>query len=619
MIKRILVSFLFLFATIFVPSKGLFSDMLYSAHAQYYGSNNKKAVKYYENAVSYMSQGDVAKALEYFNSALEADPKFVEIYLIVADIYMRSEQYDEAIDYYEAFLEHDTKHPHWKETARKNIAIAEFRLRSFVNPVSFEPVNLGTNINSRDDEYLPGLTVDGNTLIFTRRFPANENTIHHSPQEEDFYVSHFVNGAWTLAERMSEPVNSHDNEGAQCISQDGRIMFFTACGRRDGAGRCDLFMCTRKGNKWSKPRNLGPVINTPSWESQPSFSIDGKTLYFVSDRPGGYGGMDIYKAVFADGKWRKPENLGPEINTEGNEISPFIHYNDHTLYFASDGHVGMGGLDLFVSEKDTNGKWGKPRNLGYPINTIGDESGLIVTADGKTAIYSSDALGGIGKQDLYTFQLPEESQASQVTYQHGIVYDKETEERLGATVEVIDIATGNEVASTSSDATDGSFTVSLPSNATYALHVNAKGYLFYSENFDLRYGVGETPPTLMVPLSPIQIGEEITLRNIFFETAKYELLPTSRAELAKLIDLMKKNPSIHIMLGGHTDNVGGADYNMELSENRAKAVAEYLKGHGISAGRISYKGYGATKPVAENSTEEGRALNRRTTLEIISF
>lgn len=588
-----------------------------AATAQSYGSSNKKAIRSYEQGVVAMHQGNTNKALDYFAASLKADPDFNEVHLTIADILLEQGSYDKAIAHYEAFLQKDKKYPKWQETARRGIETAQFRKYSLAHPVPFKPENLGAAINSTDDEYLPTLTVDGQTLIFTRRFPANEKTIHTAPLEEDFYISTLVDGKWTKAQRMKEPVNSHDNEGAQCISQDGRIMFFTACGRNDGAGRCDLYMCTRKGEKWSKPRNLGPAVNSAGWESQPSFSIDGKTLYFASDRRGGYGGMDIWKTTFSGGKWNAPENLGPTINTPGNEMSPYMHYNDRTLYFSSDGHTGMGGMDLFKSEKDADGKWTKPVNLGYPINTDGDESTLIVSADGKTAIFSSERLNGYGKQDLFQFTLPSEAQAMPVTYQKGITYDKKTNQRISASVQVIDVATGQQVAATTSDGTDGRFMVSLPANATYALHVSAKGYLFYSENFDFKAGIGEVPAPLDVPLSPIEIGEEITLRNVFFESSKYDLLPTSHVELQKVVDLLKNNPELNVELAGHTDNTGGKEMNQRLSENRAKAVYEYLVEKGIDASRLSYKGYGASRPVATNDTEEGKAANRRTTLEIV--
>lgn len=589
----------------------------YVLSAQTYSSSNKKAVRQYEQGVTALHQGQRDRALDYFRAALKSDPDFNEVYLTIADIMLEQGDLEQAIKGYEAFLQRDKRYPRWQEKARESLAVARFRQHSIAHPVPFNPQNLGAAINSADDEYLPTLTVDGKTLIFTRRFPANSQTTHYAPLEEDFYISTFVDGQWTKAVRMSEPVNSHDNEGAQCISQDGRIMFFTACGRKDGAGRCDLYMCTRKGEKWSKPRNLGPAVNSGAWESQPSFSIDGRTLYFASDRKGGYGGMDIYKTTYSGGKWSAPENLGPTINTSGNDMAPFIHYNNRTLYFSSDGHTGMGGMDLFMSELDDSGHWSQPVNFGYPINTAGDESSIIVAANGHTAIFSSERLKGFGKQDLYMFELPADVQAVPVTYQKGVTYDRKTGARLSAAVQVIDIATGQQVAAATSDGTNGEFMVSLPANATYALHVSAKGYLFYSANFDFQAGIGQTPPALEVPLSPIEIGEEITLRNVFFNTSSYELMPTSYAELATVVSLLRNNPDIHVELAGHTDNTGGAELNKTLSEQRAKAVYEYLVQQGIEASRLSYRGYGASKPVASNDTEEGKAANRRTTLEII--
>ncbi|MBQ0015357.1 MAG: PD40 domain-containing protein, partial [Bacteroidales bacterium] len=395
-----------------------------AAQAQYYGSTNKKAIKAYQSGIDAMNHGDPGKAIAKYKEALKYDPDFVEMYLSIGEIYMKAKQYNEAIAAYEAFLKADKRHKEWQEGARENISLMRWRMDAVRNPVDFDPTNLGNAINSPDDEYLPALTVDGKTLIFTRRFPANDQTVHTAPFEEDFYISSLNGGSWSKAVRMAEPVNSHDNEGAQCISQDGRIMFFTACGRRDGEGRCDLYMCTRKGNKWSKPRNLGPDVNTPAWESQPSFAIDGRTVYFASNRKGGYGGNDIWKTTFTDGRWSRPENLGPLINTPGNEVSPFIHYNNHTLYFASDGHIGMGGADIFKAEMDENGQWQKPVNLGYPINTERDESGLIVAADGKTAYFSSEREGGYGKQDIYRFELPQEAQTEAVAYQTGVVFNK---------------------------------------------------------------------------------------------------------------------------------------------------------------------------------------------------
>lgn len=623
--------------------------------SQNYSTTNAKAIKLFEKGQQALYQGKSDEALRSVEQALAADPGFVEADILLAEWYLDAKQKEKAKEYYYAavhtsptfftlawyqlgelelqdgafdkakecfqrFLQLDKKNKDRHPDAEKGIASAEYRIYAMAHPVDFNPQNMGVNINSKDDEYLPALTVDGQTLIFTRRFPRTPNTIASSQEEEDFYTSTFADGEWSKAERMSEPVNSYDNEGAQCISQDGRIMFFTACGRRDGAGRCDLYMCTRKGNKWSAPRNIGAPVNTGAWESQPSFSIDGKTLYFVSNRKGGFGGMDIWKTVYGEGGWSSPENLGPEINTPGDEMSPFIHYDDQTLYFSSNGHIGMGGMDLYCARKQADGTWGKPANLGYPINTEGDESNMIVTADGSKAYFSSDREGGYGRQDLYSFELPASVRPLLTLWMKGVVKDEKTNSFVSAQLQVIDLATGEIVATTSSDSQTGQYLISLPIKKDYALLASSKGYLFHSQNVALSQESeisSAKPFEVNINMRKIESGTKIALRNVFFATGKYELLESSQVELNKVVEVLKNNPTIRIELEGHTDNVGSAADNQKLSENRAKAVYDYLIAKGIAESRLSYKGFGASQPVADNATEEGRSQNRRTEMRIL--
>lgn len=623
---------------------------------QNYSTSNSKAIKLFEKGQSAFYKGNVQEALRSFEQSLEIEPSFMEANIMLAEWYLDAKEPAKAKQHYYAvvnadpsfftqawlqignlelndgnnveaklaykqFLALDKKAKDRHAAAQKGIATADFRMEALAHPVAFSPVNLGGAVNSSNDEYLPAITVDGKTLIFTRRFPRNSSTVPGINEEEDFYVSTLQSNGWGQATRMAEPVNSHDNEGAQCISQDGRIMFFTACGRQDGAGRCDLYMCTRKGDKWSKPRNVGSPINTGAWESQPSFSIDGRTLYFVSDRKGGYGGLDIWKTVYGDRGWSEPENLGPSINTAGDEMSPFIHYDDRTLYFSSNGHVGMGGMDLFVSRRQEDGSWSKPENLGYPINTHDDETNLIVTADGRTAMYSSNREGGYGKQDLYSFILPEVARPTITVCMTGMVTDIQSGAKLSAQIQVIDLATGAVVATTSSDSQTGRYQISLPAGKDYAIHASAKGYLFYSQNYELDHGVEEDwkwqPDEVNIAMSRIEAGRRIALRNVFFATNKSEVLEESRVELDKLVEILKNNPTMRIELGGHTDNVGRPEDNQRLSESRAKAVYDYLVGHGIESSRMTYKGYGESQPVASNDTDEGRQKNRRTELKIL--
>ena len=623
-----------------------------NAQKKAYSSSNKKAVGMYEKGMQCMYRSDLPGAENHFKQAANADPKFAEPNIMLGEMYedrhldsvaciyynaavkadptfytmawfrigeleLRQQHYDAAVEAYKQFLALDKKNMNKHAEVEKKMNTVAFRQYAYANPVPFNPQNMGVAVNSANDEYLPALTADGQTLVFTRRFPRTGKTTANSPLEEDFYVSVKKNGEWTKAVRMSEPVNTYDNEGAQCISQDGRMMIFTGCNRKDGAGRCDLYICHREGDKWSKPENLGMPVNTAAWEAQPTFSVDGKTLYFVSNRKGGLGGMDIWTSELVDGEWSEPKNLGSPVNTPGDEKTPFIHFDDHSLYFASDGHVGMGGLDLFMSKLQDDGTWSEPVNVGYPINTEGDESNMIVSADGRTAIYSSDQLGGYGKEDLYMFELPEAVRPQATTYIKGIVYDKKSKQRLSADFIIVDLTTKSEVVSASSDPVDGSFLLTMPGLHQYALSVTKEGYLFYSKNFEMTAASLDDPFLLEIPLEPIEVGSSITLRNVFFESAKWDLKEESTVELDKLVMLMKENPRMKVLLEGHTDDVGSDAANQKLSENRAKAVYDYLLKNGVDAVRLQYKGYGESKPIADNTTEDGRAQNRRTVFTVM--
>ena len=605
-----------------------------------YQSNSSEAIHCFEKAIDldstfiepnimlaewYLDTRKPMQAKKYYYAAVAINPAFFpQAWMELGKLELDEGNFEQAKANYQRFLQYDKRGDH-RTDALLGVKTADFRKYALAHPVPFNPVNLGPNVNSVDDEYLPALTVDGGTLVFTRRFPRKPTTTATTAEEEDFYISQRTASGWSKAIRMAEPVNSNDNEGAQCVSQDGRVMFFTACGRRDGGGRCDIYMCTNKGDKWSRPRNLGPDVNSAAWESQPSFSIDGKTLYFSSDRKGGYGGKDIWKTVFMNGHWTAPENLGPTINTPGDESSPYIHYDDKTLYFSSNGHAGMGGLDLFLSHCTDTG-WETPTNLGYPINSTGDESGLIVAANGSTAIYASEREGGFGGQDLYAFELPVEVRAAVTFNVKGCVYDKKSQQKLKCFIQVFDVTREDrvkEVAEVSSDAVDGSYMVSLPNSGSYAFQISADGYLFYSENFDFEVGNANAPDgkaysfSRDIALTPIEVGESIVLSNVFFAFGTSTLLEESRVDLDKVLDIMQKNPSLKVELAGHTDNIGKPADNQRLSEQRAKAVFDFLVGKGVASERLSYKGYGDTKPVADNSTEEGRAQNRRTTFTVV--
>ncbi|MBS1934293.1 MAG: OmpA family protein, partial [Bacteroidetes bacterium] len=360
------------------------------------------------------------------------------------------------------------------------------------------------------------------------------------------------------------------------------------------------------------------TVNSEFWDAAPSLSPDKRDLYFTSNRAGGFGGNDIYVCHrLPNGRWSEPENLGPEINTVGDESTPFIHADNQSLYFTSNGRQGYGGDDLFVTRKDATGKWSKPENLGYPINTIENEGSIVISADGKTAYYASDRSDSRGGLDIYTFQLPDNVRPFRTLWIKGKVFDAKTNKGLPSAVELIDLATKQIISKVQTSET-GNYFITLPVGKDYAFNVNRRGYLFFSENFPLSKKEPDSTYNIDIPLQPIEANATVVLKNIFFDINKYEIKIESQVELDEVVQLMKDNPTVKIEISGHTDNVGKPSDNLKLSENRARAVVAYLTLKGIDAARLSFKGLGDTKPVADNRTEEGRAKNRRTELRVVS-
>lgn len=624
-------------------------------------TKSKKAIKSFKLATQYYDSRQDTLALSELDNAISLDNNFIEAYILKANIYHDNKKYlneiseynraiqvdsnysqklyffiadaelnigkyKDAKEHLEYFLKFDKIRASLKAQAEEKLARADFGYKSTLYPVDFNPINLGTNINSEFDEYWPSLTADEDRMIITRQIPSKANErVTHTGMQEDFYISQkeYMNN-WSLALNMGKPINSPNNEGALCISADGMYLFYTVCNRPEDFGSCDIYFSKKVGSTYTTPINVGRPVNSEYWESNPSFSSDGKTLYFVSNRPGGKGMMDIWSVKMIederDGKiyWTNPQNISDSINTVNNELAPFIHPDNSTLYFSSDGHIGMGGLDIFYSKKDTAGNWTKAQNIGYPINTFSDERGLIVNAKGDYAYFASnrDKKNGL---DIYGFELYENARPTLVTYVKGFIYDSLTRERLYANFELMDLETSQTIISSNSNQESGEYLICLPINKNYAFNASKEGYMFYSENFSLKELEDPSKPyELNIPLLAIKKDVKIVLKNIFYETNKYNLKPESKAELTKLVEFMTKNSKIKIEISGHTDNVGTQAYNQNLSENRAKTVYEYLITNGVEKERVSYKGYNFSKPVATNDTEEGRAENRRTEFKIIS-
>lgn len=607
-------------------------------------TSNKAAQRAYEEAGKNISYKFYEKAIDLLKVAVQQDDQFVAAYQQLGDVSRKLKDYENARQYYQKVLainpsfqpityfglaesalntgEYNTARTYFtkylsfpnipgpiKSLAEKYLRDADFALEGIKKPVPFNPINLGESINTTAQEYLPTVTADEETLIYTRM--ANNN--------EDFFKSVKKDERWTKSVYLSQSINTTMyNEGAQCISPDGMYLFFTGCNRPDGAGSCDIYIARREGKGWSKPFNIGAPVNSPGWDSQPSLSADGRTLYFVSTRPGGFGGYDIWKTdLLEGGSWSTPVNLGPTVNTPYEEQSPFIHPDDRTLYFSSNGWPGFGNKDIFMSRRDSADQWQKPLNLGYPINTFGEESSLTISSDGRTAFFASDKTGGYGGLDIYSFELPEKLRPNLVTYVKGHIFDKATKEPLDAQVQIINLSTGKAVYDDEADVETGEFMATMPLGQGYALNVSRQGYLFHSENFSLSNPTKANKPFLLqVPLQKIEQGALVTLKNVFFETNKFSLLPESKVELQQLIQFMEENPTVSIEIGGHTDSVGDEKSNQQLSTNRAKTVYDYLITSKIPAHRLSFKGYGETVAVGDNSTEEGRQLNRRTEFKV---
>ena len=575
----------------------------------------------------YLLKAEIAAAkleykeeITYLKSALQLQPKDATILSGLGDAYFELSDYNEAINYYNQALKTERISEKLQKHAQRNIETANFRIYALSHPLDINPKNLGQNVNTEYNEYFPALSADGNTLVYTIELPQRvSNPLLPVSQEDIFITKRTDNDAqWQQAKSIGANINTYNNEGAPFLSADGKILLFTSCTCPDGMIKCcDIYYSYLTNNGFTNARALPAPVNTNYWESQPAFSADNKVLYFVSNRPGGFGGKDIwYCELTENGKWSEPKNAGENVNTKGDESSPFIHADNQTLYFASDGHIGMGGQDLFVSHLQEDGTWGKAQNLGYPINTKGNETRLAVSVFGNSAIISSDREGKT-KLDLYEIQLPKSIQPKRTLLVKGLVKDNKSGKPIKANYEVSDVNDNKKIQNGSTDTDYINLMLYLPEGNDYALNVNADGYLMNSMNFSLKNIPDNiTVKYIEIGLDKILVGNIVTLENIFFDTDKYELKRESYYELNKLIDFLQENPSIKIEIGGHTDNSGSEPHNIELSRNRAQSIVKYLTEHKISSTRLSAKGYGSSKPCVPNDCKENMAKNRRTEIKI---
>jgi len=545
--------------------------------------------------------------------------------------------FDTAIYYYtiaSTMREQAVKHIKECNTGKQ---LLENEVRCFID-------NVGENINSKADDYNPIITADGKTMYFTsRREGKGIKLAYDGRYFENIYTStKDENNQWTKATLVSELSASEVHSAVQGLSNDGQKIIIY---RGDNNG--DLFESEKRKGKFSKPKSIKEVNKNGRHEASASYSFDNKTLYFCSDRKNADDKHDIYKITKnMKDKWENIEILSNVINTNEDERTIFAHPDGKTIYFSSNGHDGMGGYDIYSSTFE-NGNWTKPVNLGYPINTPGDDVYFVITADGKYGYYSSDKAGGYGGNDIYmiTFLGPEklfvyntednllantgksflhtksiksiELEPPKLTLLKGKVIDEDTKEPLFSNIELYDLNTDELLATFESDEETGRFLLSLPSGKNYSVNVKAEGYLFLSQNFNLPDSASYQEIEQTIELKKLVVGKEIVLNNIFFEFNKATLLKESKIELDNVYKLLTDNPNIHVEISGHTDNVGSANYNKKLSQERANSVVNYLIEKGITKDRLTASGYGFDKPIAPNTTEEGRQKNRRTEFKIV--
>jgi flagellar motor protein MotB len=620
--------------------------------------NQKKADKLVVKAREAARSGQVQKQISLLKKSVATCPAHLKANMMLGDIYRQKRAYGELSTLLESYLYQANKievkaatyfilgMAQWeigsfhkaivnfrnymsksekeekKRRAYEMIGHCEFAITALKNPHQIEKIPLPNSINSSNSEYLPVLSAEEDFIIFTRRVDRREFIYGAQSNEKQ---------EWSDAQRI-QAFSDPYQKGALSISPDGKLIVFAMSGHPNGRGGFDLYFMQKKAEGWTKPKNMGSAVNTPVWESQPSIGPDNKSIYFASDRKGGHGGADIWKTRMDDhGNWMKPLNLGLSINTRHDEESPFIHRDGVSLYFRSKGHRGLGDFDIFLSRRIDNRKWTEATNLGYPINSRGNDGSLFVKMDGEHALIATESTlnedsaqnFSVNNLDIFEIQLPVSYRAIPTSY---------------VKVKVRSAASGREIIAKLTlqsfenrdtlffDPAYGGYEqlICLPLKARYAMSVMADGHIPYFAGFDLnRTTLPEKPFIIDVILDEIPVSSSdsipgpVVLENVLFEHNSADLKPGSYTELNKLKDFLNQNPNLKIEIRGHTDNSGSSEYNLQLSNARANSVLEYLVIEGIERSRMKATGFGETSPIDNNETESGRANNRRTEFMII--
>ena len=598
--------------------------------------------------LTYLYSETKSKAATYIDKAYRLNPAVnpdIDYHLGIA--FQNTNSFKLAIEHFERFKK---KRSNLASIADEKIAECQVADSLSQNELNVIIENLGEGVNTPYNDYSPIISADGNTLIFTSNRTDDPARAKANANFEDILVSYKNGNKWSVPKPISQNINIKYNDAAASLSPDGKTLFLYY---EEGEG--DIYTSTRNGEAWSEARPLNKNINTALfWETCASVSPDGKKLFFASNRPGGIGELDIYMSQLdAKGDWGKAVNLGPIINTPNNEDSPFIHHDGTTLYFSSDGHPRLGNSDIFVSEF-VNNKWKKPENMGYPLNSWEYDGFFTLSPDKKRGYFSTAKEGGLGDADIYSItflepkykpkpkpvvakaeaqkvkqEIPKSEEfvapeieihkiAKVVTLLKGKVIDERDASPLSAVISLVDNITNKVITKLNSNPTTGEFELVIPHGGNYGVATEKAGYLFNSINFNLPQFAEYQEIDTHIIMVKAEIGSKVVLRNVFFDIGKSDLKPESIAEVENIRELLVRDAHLRVQINGHTDNSGNAASNKALSLKRASSVVDYLVKHGIATSRLSAKGYGSDRPIVSNDDEEGgRAINRRTEIEII--
>ena len=612
--------------------------------AQDNSKNKIAAQKIYDKAIIELDNKSFSRGIGLLENAIQKDSSLTDAYLSLFQTYLDIKQYQKAILVFEkvqsfhpndalpfvlkyatAFvslgnytkpfflinqlLKNNQLPDYLKTKASDLLKVCAFAM---ANPIQKEIsiTNLGDSINSDAAEYFPSITVQDSLFLFMRR---------NNLTREDFYASTITKNGFSKAKLLTGNLNDADKKGSMSLTQDLNTLYFAADYGPKGYGRYDIYKVSKTAKGWSEPKNLGHNINSDYWDSAPSIAPDGQALYFCSNRPGGYGGIDIYVAYRNEkGYWNEAVNMGPTINTAADEQTPFIHADNRSLYFSSNGWPGFGGADLFVSRKKLDGTWSTPMNLGYPINTYENEGSIAVASNGMDAYIASDRADSKGGLDIYKVVLAPATRANKTFYLKGFIADVVSKKPLAGDVVLVNPMDDSSTMQIKVDS-NGYFVLGLPYFDSLGIRVNSPNHIFASTFISadsLQYISGTTFQFYLAPIPIYAKSFSQNFKNVFFDLNSAKLKKKSRVELDALVTYLETAPSTFVLIEGHTDSKGDSIQNKNMSEKRAESIANYLITKKIAPNRVSHIGLGAKFPIADNATEEGRAKNRRSSFVI---